>query len=126
MGSTLTAISMVTVPVTTGVKIRRSVGSHHASPICTTQQTTSRLANVAGPAAEMDATMIPMNRAAGDVNTTWPAPNRHAWNDCNAVTIALISSAAKTLHARWVSARPAERTATATFSTVGASTSTPP
>ena len=33
MGSTLTAISIVTVPETTGVTIRRSVGSHQASPI---------------------------------------------------------------------------------------------
>ena len=91
---------MVTVPVTTGVKIRRSVGSHQASATWTTQQTTSRLAKVDGPAAEIVATMIPMNSAAGQVSTMCPAPNRHIWNACSAVIAALISSAAKTLQVK--------------------------
>ena len=51
MGNTLTAISIVTLPETTGVKIRRSVGSHQASAIWTKLQTTIRVANIAGPAA---------------------------------------------------------------------------
>ncbi len=80
IGSTLTAISMVTVPVTTGVKIRRSVGSHQASATWITQHTTSRLTNVAGPTAEIVATMIAMNSAAGQDSTIWPAPNRQNWN----------------------------------------------
>ena len=96
MGSTLTAISIVTVPVTTGVKILRRVGIHQASATWTTQHVTSSVANVDGPADETVATMIAMNSAAGQVSTTWPAPNRQAWNACNAVIAALITSAAKT------------------------------
>ena len=100
MGSTLTAISMVTVPVTTGVKMRRSVGNHRASATWITQQTTTRLANVDGPAEVTVVTMSPMKSAAGQVSTMWPAPNRQNWNACNAVMAALISSAAKTLQVR--------------------------
>ena len=126
IGSTLTAINMVTVPVTTGVKIRRRVGSHQASAIWITQHTTSRLMNVAGPAAEIVVTMIAMNSAAGQESTIWPAPNRQNWNAWRAVIAALISSAAKTLQIRKVSSSPEERIATATFSAVGASMSAAP
>ena len=69
MGNTLTAISIVTVPETVGVTIRRSVGSHQASATWITLHTTSRLANVSGPAREIVATMIAMNIAAGQANT---------------------------------------------------------
>ena len=78
IGNTLTAISIVTVPETVGVMIRLSVGNHRAWAIWTRLQTISRLANVAGPSAEIVATMIAMNMAAGQVSTTWPAPNRHS------------------------------------------------
>ena len=67
MGSTLTEINMVTVSVTTCVKILRSVGIHQASAIWITQQTTSRLANVDGPAEETVATMIPNGEPVHDV-----------------------------------------------------------
>ena len=56
--------------------------------------------NVDGPAAEIVATMIPMNSAAGQVSTIWPAPNRQIWNACSAVIAALIKSAVKTLQVR--------------------------
>ena len=91
---------MVTVPVTTGVKIRRKVGSHQASATWTTQQTTSKLANVAGPAAEVVATMIAMNSAAGQVSTMWPAPKRQNRIACTAVITEVISSAVKTPQVR--------------------------
>ena len=76
IGRTLTAINMVTVPETTGVTIRRSAGSHHASAIWIRLQITSKLAKVSGPPAETADTMIAMNIAAGQVSTIWPAPNR--------------------------------------------------
>ena len=126
MGSTLTAMSIVTVPETTGVMIRRSVGSHQASPIWIRLQAIIRLANVAVPAAVMVVTMIAMNIAAGHESTTWPAPNRRSWNACSVVIAAQISMAAKTLQVRCVSPSPAARIAIATLSTVGASTSTAP
>ena len=69
MGSTLTAISIVTVPETTGVMIHRSVGSHQASAIWIRLQTTIRLANVDSPAMETAVTMIAMNIAAGHAST---------------------------------------------------------
>ena len=120
MGSTLTAISMVTAPETAGVMIRRSVGSHQASATCTRLHTTIRLANVAGPPAEIAVTMIAMNMAAGQVSTTWPAPNRPRCIACRAVMAAQISIAAKTLQVRYRSPRPAARIAIATVSTIGA------
>ena len=66
----------------------------------TTQQTTRRLMNVDGPTAEIVATMIPMNSAAGQVSTIWPAPNRQSWNACSAVIAAVISGAAMTLQVK--------------------------
>ena len=100
MGSTLMAISIVTVPETVGVTIRRSVGSHQASATWITLHTTSRLAKVPGPALEIVATMIAMNIAAGQASTMWPAPKRRSWNACSAVIAAQISIAAKTPQAR--------------------------
>ena len=100
IGKTLTAISIVTVPETVGVMIRRSVGSHQASATWTRLHTISKLAKVAGPAAGIVATMIAMNIAAGQVSTMWPAPNRHSWNDCKVVIAAQISIAAKTLQVK--------------------------
>ena len=100
IGKTLTAISIVTVPETVGVMIRRSVGSHQASATRTRLQTIIRLANVAGPAAEIVATMIAMNMAAGQVSAMCPAPNRHSWNACNEVIAAQINIAAKTLQVK--------------------------
>ena len=106
--------------------LRRSVVSHQASATCSRLQTTRRLANVAGPALDTAATMIAMNIAAGQASAMWPAPNLRSWNACNAVIAAQISIAAKTLQVRCLSSSPEARTATTTFSTVGASTSAAP
>ena len=100
MGSTLTAISIVTVPETVGVMIRRSVGSHQASAICSRLHTTMRLANVPSPAVEIVTTMIAMNIAAGQASAMWPAPNRRSWNACSAVMTAQVIIAAKTPQVR--------------------------
>ena len=64
------------MPETTGVNIRRSVGSHEVSAICTKLQTTIRVANIAGPAAVIVVTMIAMNIAAGQASAMCPEPNR--------------------------------------------------
>ena len=100
IGSTLTAISIVTVPDTVGVTIRLNAGSHQARAICIKLQTIIRLANVASPAAVTVATMMAMNIAAGQASTTWPAPKRWNRDACNAVMPAQITMAENTLHVR--------------------------
>ena len=100
MGSTLTAMSIVTVPETVGVTIRRRVGSHQANATCIKLHTIIRLAKVAGPASEMVVTMIAINMAAGQVSTTWPDPNRHSCMAWKVVTAAQMSIAAKTAQVR--------------------------
>ena len=49
MGSTITAISISTVPDTVGVITRRSCGSHLATPKKKRAEATIRLASIAGP-----------------------------------------------------------------------------
>ena len=46
---TVTGISMMTVPVTVGVRIRRSSESRAESASGTTEETTTRVASIAGP-----------------------------------------------------------------------------
>ena len=79
-----------------------------------TLQTTNRLAKVAGPAAEIAATVIAMNIDPGQLRATWPAPNHPNRADWKAVITPAISIPAKTLQATKPSSSPEERIATAT------------
>ena len=61
MGITATAISMITVPETTGVKIRRSQDRREASRNWKRDEMTIRLAIVAGPPSTSAVTQTAMN-----------------------------------------------------------------
>ena len=96
MGMTVAAMSMITVPVTTGVKTRRSVGSQAASRNWTREETTIRLAIWAGPASTSAAMQTAMKVPEVPITRTWPAPNLQNLTACRMVLAPLMSSAANT------------------------------
>ena len=61
MGNTVVAISMMTVPETTGVNMRRRSDRRAAIANWNSDDTTMRLAIVAGPASTIAATHTAMN-----------------------------------------------------------------
>ena len=60
MGITVTGISMITVPETVGVRIRRSSDNRHAIRNWKRDEITTRVASMAGPPWAMAATQIAM------------------------------------------------------------------
>ena len=121
-GRTETTISIRTVPETTGVTIRRKVGSHPARANWQTAATTVRVASMAGPPASRAINEMAMYDGVAHVMSRCPAPSRPTRPDCMAVASPPITRAAKTAHSRYESPCRAERTVTATITTVGAST----
>ena len=99
-GTTVTAMSISTVPETTGVMSRRSNGSQAASANWKIEETSIRLAMSAGPPSEIAAAVTTTNWMVGPVITTSPAPILANWFACSAVMIALMISAANTAHVR--------------------------
>ena len=99
-GATVTAISMITVPVTTGVKIRRSNDSRHASRNWNSAETTTRLASVAGPASSSAATHTAMNAPDVPMMSTCPEPKRPHRAACSTVVSPQTTIAANTPHVR--------------------------
>ena len=97
-GMTVAAISMITVPETTGVNIRRSTDSRAASANWNSDDTTTRLAIVAGPPSTRAATQTAMNAPDVPIISTWPDPNRPTRTAWRIVVAPLTSSAAKTAH----------------------------
>ena len=100
MGNTVAAISMMTVPDTTGVNIRRSSDRRAAMANWNSDDTTMRLAIVAGPAVTSAATHTAMNAPEVPIMSTWPAPMRPSRAACRTVVAPLTSRAANTPHAR--------------------------
>ena len=94
-GITVAAISMITVPETTGVNIRRSNESRAASANWNSDDTTMRLALVDGPPSTRAATQTAMNAPEVPMISTCPAPTRPAWR---IVVAPLTTRAAKTAH----------------------------
>ena len=100
IGSTVAAMSMITVPETTGVSSRRNHDSLDASMNWKNDETTIRLAMVAGPPSTMAAMHTAMNAPDVPIISTWPEPMRHTRTACNMVVIPLTTMAANTAHAR--------------------------
>ena len=98
IGITVTAMSMMTVPETTGVKIRRRSESRAASRNWKKEEMTMRLAMVAGPPLTRAATQTAMNAPDVPMISTCPAPIRPTLTACKTVVIPLIISAANTPH----------------------------
>ena len=60
IGITVTGRSMITVPVTVGVRTRRSSESRAESAIRTTPETATRVASIVGPPSASAVTLIAM------------------------------------------------------------------
>ena len=97
-GMTVAAISMITVPETTGVNIRRSSESLAASANWNSDDTTTRLAIVDGPPLTRAATQTAMNAPDVPMISTCPVPTRPTRTAWSTVVAPLTTSAAKTAH----------------------------
>ena len=98
IGITVAAMSMITVPATTGVNILRSSESRAASANWNSDDTTMRLAIVAGPPLTKAATHTAMNAPDVPMMSTCPAPTRPTRTAWRTVVTPLTISAAKTPH----------------------------
>ena len=76
IGITVAAISMITVPVTMGVKMRRNHERRAASRNWKSDEMTIRLAIVSGPPNLSAATQTAMNAPDVPIINTCPDPNR--------------------------------------------------
>ena len=76
IGITVAAISMITVPVTVGVKMRRSNERRAAKRNWKSDDMTIRLAIVAGPTSLSAATQTAMKAPDVPISSTCPDPNR--------------------------------------------------
>ena len=99
-GATVAVISMITVPVTTGVKMRRNRESRAASRNWNSDETTTRLASVDGPATTRAATQTAMNAPDVPMISTCPDPRRPHRAACSTVVSPLTTIAANTPQAR--------------------------
>ena len=70
IGITVTGRSMITVPVTVGVRTRRSSESRVESAIWTSDETTTRVASIAGPPSARAVTQTAMKVLDVPVRTT--------------------------------------------------------
>ena len=88
MGMTVAAMSMITVPETTGVNMRRSSERRAAIMNWNADDTTTRLAIVAGPPSDRDATHTAMNAPDVPMINTCPEPMRPTRTACSTVVAA--------------------------------------
>ena len=117
---TVAAISMITVPATTGVNILRSSESRAANANWNSDDTTMRLAIVAGPPLTRAATHTAMNAPDVPMMSTCPAPTRPTRTAWRTVVTPLTISAAKTPHDMYESGCPAILATITTVKTTGA------
>ena len=100
MGMTVTAISMITVPQTVGVKMRRRRARRAERANCTRAEAATSDASMPGPPSARAVTHTAMNAPEVPIIRMYPEPTypmRRAWN---AVVTPLMASAAKAAHVR--------------------------
>ena len=85
IGMTVTGISMMTVPETIGVNIRLSNDSRHAIANWNSDDTTIRLAIIAGPPDSSALTQTAMNAPDVPIIRMCPAPIRPTLTACRMV-----------------------------------------
>ena len=95
IGMMVTAISMITVPETTGVRILRSSDSRADRANWNSDETTTRVASSAGPPSTSAATQTAMKAPEVPMMRTCPEPTRPMRTACSTVVIPLTTSAAK-------------------------------
>ena len=69
-GMTVTGISMMTVPATAGVRIRRKSESRAASPNWKSEEATTSVASIPGPPSAMAVIQTAMNAPEVPINKT--------------------------------------------------------
>ena len=100
IGMTVTGISMITVPATVGVKIRRSRESRAESANWKSDETTIRVASSAGPPSASAVTHTAMNAPEVPMRRMYPAPTRPTRTAWSTVVSPLTARAAKTAQDR--------------------------
>ena len=107
---TVTGRSMITVPVTTGVRMRCNRASRSEKAACASPDTRTRAASIGGPPCTSAATQTAMKGDETPWRLRYPAPNRPTLTACTAVTMPQASMPAKTAHSRYPSASAARKT----------------
>ena len=120
MGATVTAMSMTTVPETTGVNTRRSSESRAASKNWNSDETTISDAISDGPPASSAATQTAMNAPDVPIASTCPEPIRPSRTTCRMVATPLTTSAETTPQEMYESGCPAIRATMTTPRATGA------
>ena len=116
-GITLTAISMITVPATVGVRIRRSSDRRPASRNWKSDDTMISVASRPGPPCWSAATDTAMNAPDVPIISTYPDPSRPTRRACRMVATPLTRSAPKAPQAKYAALLSALRSTIATVST---------
>ena len=109
MGITVTGISMITVPATAGVRIRRSSDRWDDRMNWKNDDTSTRVASIAGPPWTSAVTQTAIKAPEVPMRRTWPAPKRPTRTACSTVVTPLTATAANTAHERKASLPPAAR-----------------
>ena len=109
IGITVTAMSMMTVPATVGVRIRRRSESRAERANWKRDETTTRVASMAGPPSAIAVTQTAMNAPEVPIMSTYPAPTRPTRTACSTVVRPLTATAANTAQERYASSPPAAR-----------------
>ena len=123
IGMSVTGISMITVPHTVGVRMRRSSASRVASANWNSAEMTTSVARSPAPPSSSAVTLTAMKAADVPISSTWPEPTRPTRTACSAVVTPLMTSAANAAHDRKLSLPPAARTTMAGVSTIPATDS---
>ena len=123
IGISVTGISMITVPQTVGVRIRRRSDRRVESPNWNSAESVTSVASRPGPPSTRAVTQTAMNAADVPISSTWPEPTRPTRTACSTVVTPLIARAAKVAHDRNPSLPPAARTTMAGVRTMPATVS---
>ena len=118
-----TGISMITVPHTVGVRMRRSSDSRVASANWNSAEMATSVARSPGPPSSSAVTQTAMKAADVPIRSTWPEPMRPTRTAWSTVVTPLMARAANAAHDRKSSLPPAARTTMAGVNTMPATVS---
>ena len=119
-GSTVSEISMITVPETVGVRIRWNSASRQDSTSGTRAVMTTSVASSAAPPSVTAVMLTEMKAAEAPISSTWPPPNRLRRNACRMVVRPDTATVANTAQATYASLWPAARITTVGISMIAA------
>ena len=119
-GSTVSGISMITVPETVGVRTRWNSASRQDSTSGTRAVMTTSVARSAGPPSATAVMLTEMKAADAPISSTCPPPNRPRRNACSTVVRPDTATVANTAHDTNASLSPAARITTVGISMIAA------